>query len=120
MQRPDNPDGPLDDATATKLAASLTAHEDEFYDGFVTDFFSVGDELKVSEGERQEALAMCRQASKAAALESMTSFGHTDFRDDLRAVAVPALVIHGAGDKTVAYEGSGARTHPHSRAASSS
>ena len=41
----------------------------------------------------------------------------TDFRDDLTKISVPTLVVHGNGDATVPFEGSGARTHaaiPHS------
>jgi non-heme chloroperoxidase len=41
----------------------------------------------------------------------MTAFGNTDFRDDLPKVDVPTLVIHGDGDATVPFEGSGQRTH---------
>ena len=32
-------------------------------------------------------------------------------RRDLEAVTVPALIIHGSGDGTVPFEGSGKRTH---------
>lgn len=41
----------------------------------------------------------------------MEAFGTTDFRDDLPNVTVPALILHGDGDGTVPFEGSGARTH---------
>ena len=41
----------------------------------------------------------------------MASFAFTDFRDDLTKVTVPTLVIHGDGDGTVPFEGSGKRTH---------
>jgi pimeloyl-ACP methyl ester carboxylesterase len=41
----------------------------------------------------------------------MRAWAATDFRDDLAAVTVPTLVIHGDGDATVPFEGSGARTH---------
>ena len=41
----------------------------------------------------------------------MESFGTTDFRQDLPNVTVPTLVIHGDGDGTVPFEGSGQRTH---------
>jgi pimeloyl-ACP methyl ester carboxylesterase len=41
----------------------------------------------------------------------MDSFGTTDFRDDLKKVTVPTLVIHGAADAIVPFEGSGQRTH---------
>jgi len=54
---------------------------------------------------------MCGQANKNAALACMAAFGGTDFRGDLADVTVPALVIHGDGDATVPFEGSGRRTH---------
>ncbi|MDE9365229.1 alpha/beta hydrolase [Luteipulveratus sp. YIM 133132] len=111
MKGGDNPDGPLTKAEAAKMAASLTTSSDTFYDGFITDFFSAHGELVVSEDQRQEAIELCRQASKVAALQAMTAFGTTDFRDDLAAVTVPALVIHGDADATVPFKGSGRRTH---------
>ena len=41
----------------------------------------------------------------------MDSFGTTDFREDLKKVKVPTLVIHGDADAIVPIEGSGQRTH---------
>jgi pimeloyl-ACP methyl ester carboxylesterase len=111
LETADNPDGPLTKKEAASMTASLTADEDAFYDDFTREFFSVDGELKVSEQERQEAVALAQQASKAAALACMASFGMTDFRDDLAHVTVPTLVIHGDGDATVPFEGSGRRTH---------
>jgi pimeloyl-ACP methyl ester carboxylesterase len=111
MQSPGNPDGPLSAKQAAEMAASLTADEDSFYDGFTTQFFSANGVLKVTEQQRQEALALCKQADKKAALACMTAFGATDFRDDLPKVSVPTLVLHGDSDGTVPFEGSGARTH---------
>jgi non-heme chloroperoxidase len=107
----DNPDGPLTVKQAAQMAASLTANKDAFYDGFVTDFFSAAGDLKVSDDQRKAALDMCHQAGKAAALACLGTFGHTDLREDLAKVSVPSLVIHGDGDQTVPFEGSGKRTH---------
>lgn len=111
MQTPGNPDGPLTLAQATKMTAALTANQASFYDQFTTDFFSANGELAVSEEQRQEALALTEQADKKAALDCMTAFANTDFRDDLAKVDVPTLVIHGDSDAVVFYDGSGARTH---------
>jgi len=111
MQTKDNPDGPLAKEEAAKMAADLTKDADGFYDGFTRKFFSVNGELKVSEQQRQDALALCKQADKKAALACMAAFGATDFREDLAKVSVPALVLHGDGDATVPFEGSGQRTH---------
>lgn len=111
MKTADNPDGPLEKAEAAKMTAQLTADQDAFYDQFTTEFFSADGEQKVTEEQRQDALRLCRQADKKAALACLTAFGTTDFRDDLTKVSVPTLVLHGAGDGTVPFEGSGARTH---------
>ena len=107
----DNPDGPLTKELADGMEAGLKADEAAFYDGFVTDFFSVDGVLKVTEAQRQEALALTRKADRKAALACMESFGTTDFREYLTKVDLPTLVIHGDGDGIVPLEGSGARTH---------
>ncbi|KQO59768.1 alpha/beta fold hydrolase [Curtobacterium sp. Leaf261] len=107
----DNPEGPLPKEQAAEMTAGLTKSEDDFYDQFTTDFFSVDGELKVTEAQRQEALTLAHQASKTAALECMAAFANTDFREDLPKVTVPTLVIHGDGDGTVPFAGSGKRTH---------
>lgn len=113
MNLPNNPDGPLEKSKAAEMTANLTKDQDEFYDQFTTEFFSLhGDgELMVTEEQRQEALVLCKQADKIAALEAMQSFGISDFREDLESVTVPALVIHGDSDGIVPFEGSGKRTH---------
>lgn len=116
----DNPDGPLTKAEAATMAASLTASSESFFDDFMTTFFSADGDLRVSEDERQEAIALCRQAAKPAALEAMAAFGATDFREDLTRITVPTLVLHGDSDAVVPFEGSGERTHravSHSRLA---
>ena len=111
LKGPTNPDGPLDAALAETMTTGLTASEEKFYDGFITQFYSVDGVLKVTEEQRQKALALALQSSKVAALACMAAFAETDFRDDLKAVSVPTLVIHGDGDGIVPFEGSGARTH---------
>lgn len=111
LQAEDNPDGPLTQDAAASMTADLTNDESTFYDGFTTDFFSVDGELRVTEEQRQDALKLCQQADKKAALACMEAFGTTDFRDDLLKVTVPSLVIHGDSDATVPYEGSGKRAH---------
>ncbi|WP_045729348.1 alpha/beta fold hydrolase [Pseudarthrobacter chlorophenolicus] len=111
LQTDDNPDGPLTPEQADGMAEDLVKDETAFYDSFTREFFSVDGVLKVSEVQRKEAGAMCGQANQNAALACMAAFGGTDFRGDLADVTVPALVIHGDGDATVPFEGSGQRTH---------
>jgi pimeloyl-ACP methyl ester carboxylesterase len=107
----DNPDGPLTEEAAAEMTKGLEEDRTTFFDGFTRDFFSAGGDLKVTEEQRQEAIAMCHQSDQKAALGCMEAFGTTDFRDDLTQVTVPTLVIHGDSDATVPFEGSGRRTH---------
>jgi pimeloyl-ACP methyl ester carboxylesterase len=111
MNMPGNPDGPLGKTEAVRMSAGLTTSEGKFYDDFITQFYSANGQLQVTEAQRQEAIALTKQAAKGAALACMTAFGITDFRDDLPKVSVPALVIHGDSDATVPFAGSGKRTH---------
>ncbi|MFD1721894.1 alpha/beta fold hydrolase [Amnibacterium endophyticum] len=107
----DNPDGPLDDATAEQMASGLKDDRDAFFPQFVRQFYSVGDDLKASQQEVADAVALCEQSDQKAALACMAAFATTDFRGDLQKVNVPTLVIHGSGDGVVPFEGSGERTH---------
>jgi non-heme chloroperoxidase len=106
----DNPDGPLDDDTAAGMKSELEDDRDGFFDDFMTAFFSAGDDLKVTEEQRQEALTLCKKSDQEAALGCMKAFAGTDFRTDLDKITVPTLVIHGDSDGTVPFEGSGKRT----------
>ena len=107
----DNPDGPLTEDAAAEMTKGLESDRTTFFDEFTQAFFSVDGDLKVTEEQRQEAIVLCLQSDQKAALACMEAFGTTDFRDDLPKVTVPTLVIHGAGDGTVPFEGSGKRTH---------
>ena len=111
LKSDDNPDGPLTEDAANEMRSGLENDRDAFFDGFTTGFFSAGDELKVTEAQRQSAIALCQQSDQTAALGCMEAFGTTDFRDDLTKITVPTLVIHGESDGIVPFEGSGRRTH---------
>lgn len=111
MKTPDNPDGPLTQEKAREMEQGLRADRTAFFEQFTKDFFSANGEMKVSEPDRQKAIALCHQSDQEAALGCMAAFGTTDFREDLKSVTVPTLVIHGDADGIVPYEGSGARTH---------
>lgn len=111
LETDDNPDGPLTEEAAGEMEQGLKDDRTTFFDGFTRDFFSVDGELKVSEQQRQEAIVLCHQSDQTAALACMEAFGTTDFREDLDRITVPTLVVHGDGDATVPFEGSGRRTH---------
>lgn len=111
MKSADNPQGPLTPEKAEEKSAGLTADRHAYFDAFTRNFFSVDGELQVDERQRQAAIDLCLQSNQVAALGCMQAFSTTDFRDDLKQISVPALVLHGDSDAVVPFEGSGALTH---------
>jgi non-heme chloroperoxidase len=85
---------------------------DAFVDGFVTNFFAVGDKTElVSEVQRVYNRDIAAFASPKGTLDCIGAFGRTDFRADLAAFTVPTLIIHGDSDAIVPFEASGKRSH---------
>ena len=89
----------------------LEMDRSSFFDQFSRDFYSANGVLQVTESQRIVAISLCHQSAPHAALACMDSFGTTDFREDLKRVTLPTLVIHGGADAIVPFEGSGQRTH---------
>ncbi|QGN57086.1 alpha/beta fold hydrolase [Nostocoides sp. HKS02] len=106
----DHPDGGLDLDTVATMQDQLRADREGFLDGFLTNFFSAGGQLKVTEEQRQQALALAAQADLHALAECIRSWV-SDFTGDLATVTVPTLVVHGDSDAIVPIEVSGSRTH---------
>ncbi|GGF91613.1 arylesterase [Rhodococcoides trifolii] len=107
----ENPDGGLDDATIESFQDGVKTDRAAFLDGFATTFFSAGDDLKVSEPQRQYAISLASVASPKGTLDCINAFGRTDFRGDVEKIDVPTLVIHGDSDGVVPFEVSGKRSH---------
>lgn len=111
-QSEDNPDGALDDATIEEFENAVKTDRLEFLEGFTNDFFASGEETGlVSESLRLYNKNIASMASPKGTLDCIAAFGRTDFRDDLKKIDVPTLVIHGDSDAIVPFEASGKRTH---------
>lgn len=118
MKTADNPEGPLTPEKAQQKKRTLEHDRNAYFDEFTKNFYSSYGMLQVTESQRGEAVAICLQSAQLAALACMDSFSTTDFREDLKRLTVPTLVIHGDADAIVPIEGSGIRTHiavPHSQ-----
>lgn len=110
LKTDDNPEGGLTPDDVQGFKDGVSDDRASFLDGFTTDFFSADGELKVTEAQRQEALALAEPASTTAMLGCVDAFGTTDFRADLERIDVPVLVIHGDADAIVPFEVSGRRS----------
>ncbi len=110
LKSTDNPDGGLDEATIASFESAVKGDRLAFLEQFTTNFFSAGKELKVSEAQVKYARDLAAFASPKGTLDCIAAFARTDFRDDLKKVTVPTLVIHGDADGIVPFEVSGKRS----------
>ncbi|WP_295994372.1 alpha/beta hydrolase [Rugamonas sp.] len=62
---------------------------------------------KVSEGVREDYWRQGMNTGMQAAYQAIGAFSETDFRDDLKKITVPTLIIHGSDDQIVPIEISG-------------
>jgi peroxiredoxin len=111
LKTADNPSGTEQHILDEKLAA-LTADRLEFLDAFFTNFYNADlnpDFLGTDVIAFSKAIAW--DASPLATQQCMVAFSTTDFRDDLRAITVPTLIVHGDSDRIVPFEVSGKLSH---------
>ena len=111
MQSPDNPDGPLTPEMAATKRDALLRDRAAYFKQFSKNFFSAKGQLLVTERQRAALVALCLESAPHAALACMEAFSTTDFREDLKQLTLPTLVIHGDDDAVVPIEGSGLLTH---------
>ena len=103
----DHADG-VDRSTFDEMVQGLLADRPNFLGSFGKKFFGAGMlNFTVTAEILQWAQNLALQASPKATLDCVRAFSETDFRDDMRAFAVPTLVIHGDADATVPIDVSG-------------
>ncbi len=61
----------------------------------------------VSESVVNWTFALAIQGSQKATIDCVTAFSSTDFREEMKSLQTPFLVIHGTSDKTVKIEAAG-------------
>jgi non-heme chloroperoxidase len=104
VRRPDNPGGVPIDVFDGIRAGSLADRSQLYRDLADGPFFGHNRPgANVSQGIRDAFWLQSMQAGHRNALESITAFSETDFRQDLAAFDVPTLVIHGDDDQVVPY-----------------
>jgi hypothetical protein len=91
LKTDDNPDGGLEESGLQEMEEGARTDRANFLDGFTTAVFTAGDQLKVTEEQRQQAIALQQPAREEAVMGRIGAFGRTDFREDLPKVDGPAL-----------------------------
>jgi non-heme chloroperoxidase len=105
-----NPDG-VPQETFDDMAQQIKEDRIKFLDEFGKTFFGVGPLSKPLSTPLLEYYRMlCSLASPRATAECAKSFSSTDFRNEMDAVNVPTLIIHGDADKNVPIDATGRQT----------
>ncbi len=110
LKAPDNPEG-VDGAVFDGIQKAIVADRYAFFTEFFKNFYNTDLLLakRVSEQAVQASWNLAAGASATASLACVPTW-HEDFREDLKRVDVPTLVIHGDADRIVPITASGQRT----------
>jgi non-heme chloroperoxidase len=110
LKTPDNPEG-VDGAVFDGIQKAIVADRYAFFTEFFKNFYNTDLLLakRVSEQAVQASWNLAAGASATASLACVPTW-HEDFREDLKRVDVPTLVIHGDADRIVPITASGQRT----------
>jgi pimeloyl-ACP methyl ester carboxylesterase len=105
----DNPEG-VDGSVFDGIKKAVVADRPAFFAHFFADFFNL-DKLggkQISEQAVRANWMTAVNASPKAALDCVDTWG-TDFRNDLKQITVPTLIVHGDADRIVPFASSGKR-----------
>jgi non-heme chloroperoxidase len=109
-----HPEGFLEDTKLREYQRCLTDDRVSFLHRFATKFFEVSRTSAPRPAMPQplhtRMVMLAAAASHRGALQTLLQTATTDLRNDLRAITVPTLVVHGEADAVLPIEATGART----------
>ena len=110
LKADDNSEG-INKEVFDDMVNKITADRPGFLKEFGKKFYGV-DRLNqpVSKAMLQWNQTHCLMSSLNATVDCVRSFSETDFRNDLKKIDIPVLIIHGDADKTVPINLSGDKT----------
>lgn len=103
-QKADNPDG-VPEKDLKGIMDALKTNRIGFLRGFHENFYNF-QELKdrVSQANLDYDFSIASHASPIATFKTAEAWASTDFRDELKNVDVPTLIVHGDSDQIVPYK----------------
>ncbi|MGW4430383.1 alpha/beta fold hydrolase [Streptomyces tendae] len=106
----DNPDGAAPLSFFEGVSEAVKKDRNAFFTGFYTDFFNLDENLgtRVSEEAVRNAWNVAAGAGPIASAAAPLTWP-TDFRADIPRIDVPALIVHGTGDRTLPVDATGRR-----------
>jgi len=103
-QKEDNPSG-VAEKDLKDIQNALEEDRVGFLKEFSRGFYNFEDNKdKISQAQLDYDFVIASHASPRATIETAKAWMHTDFRDELKHVDVPTLIVHGDSDATVPIE----------------
>jgi pimeloyl-ACP methyl ester carboxylesterase len=111
LKTPETPHG-VDQSVFDGIQAAIAKDRLAYLTEFLAAFFNTDELLgkRVSEEAVRDNWNVAAGASPIGTWSCPPTW-HTDFRDDLKHIDVPTLVMHGDADRILPIEGTGERTH---------
>lgn len=108
----DNPDGAGPQEFFDGIRADVLADRYAFLTGFFDGFYNLADTLgsRISQEAVDASIAVGNTAGNAAIAAAPLTWP-TDFRADIPAITVPALIVHGTADNVLPIEATARRFH---------
>lgn len=111
LKTPDNPEG-VDKSVFDGMLDGVKKDRIGFLGAFFPNFYNTEAGAKgVSADLIPFSKSVAWSASPLATQQCIVAFGTTDFRQDLKAMAVPSLIVHGDADRIVPFDVSAKRSH---------
>ncbi|MFJ6806663.1 alpha/beta fold hydrolase [Streptomyces anulatus] len=106
----DNPDGAAPLSFFEGVSEAVQKDRYAFFTGFYADFYNLDENLgtRVSEEAVRNAWNIAAGAGPIASAAAPLTWP-TDFRADIPKIDVPALIVHGTGDRTLPVDATGRR-----------
>ncbi|MGC2424352.1 MAG: alpha/beta hydrolase [Nitrospirota bacterium] len=111
LKTPDNPAG-VDGSVFEGIKRAISADRLAFLSAFLSDFynFDILKGKKVSEEVFRQSWNIAAGASPKGTLDCVSAWLE-DFREDIRRINIPTLVVHGNADRILPLDATGKRTH---------
>jgi len=102
----------VDGKVFEEMLAAVRTDRIAFLEKFFVEFYSAAPGKSLAGNDLiAYSKAVAWMASPLATQQCITAFGTTDFREDLAAITVPTLVVHGDSDRIVPLADSAVRSH---------
>lgn len=108
LKNDDNPDGVAPQEFFDGIVEAVKADRYAFYTAFFNDFYNLDENLgtRISEEAVRNSWNVAASGGFFAAAAAPSTW-YTDFRADIPAIDVPALILHGTADRTLPVEATG-------------